>query len=85
MLNDSTYAFEISKRRLDIAHLKTGINGILNGDENTLTVTARAGAPISNQWPGCGRLQRRPAGRTAPILVVSAKEGGSAIFPSITW
>ena len=58
IMNDGTYAFEIFENGGWISLIsKRGFNGILNGDENTLTGDRRGQAlRFPDQWPVCGRL-----------------------------
>ncbi len=82
IMNDGTYAFEIFENGGWISLIsKRGFNGILIGEENTLTVTAEGksfkflinGQPVEG-FDG-GLLEGMQV-----FLVVSAKEGASAVF-----
>jgi hypothetical protein len=82
IMNDGTYAFEIFENGGWISLIsKRGFNGIVNGSENTLTVTAEGknfkfminGQPIEG-FDG-GLLEGMQV-----FLVVSAKEGASVVY-----
>ena len=82
IMNDGTYAFEIFENGGWISLIsKRGFNGILNGDENTLTVTAegrRFDFLINGQ--SVGGFDGGLLDGMQVFLVVSAKEGASAVF-----